>query len=282
MINKRMRRIVGLLLIVDGLLVTLLGRPFVKLFRFGPRGSAYRRLMTWWSRRPAWLLRASGAIQAAAGAAVLNSAPLSVHEFYPTIAETHAKHDTAWRDWLHADAHAAFDRLMVQHLPPDGDILDLGCGTGANLTRLQQMGADIGTYTGVDISRPLLNQFAQKEDPGAIVHLEQLNLEADPLPEGPFDLIVCTWALEHLRYPAAVVQKAYAHLRPGGHMILLFGVNTGYWWGRLVNRILHFASARQLPEDLYFTFPGFHRIRTYRGALGDLALIVLRKPIAVS
>jgi hypothetical protein len=64
-------------------------------------------------------------------------------------------------------------------------------------------------------------------------------------------------------------------------MILLFGINTGFWWGWVVDRVLHFFSARQLPEQITFSFPGLHRLRTYRGELGDVALVVLRKPLTV-
>jgi SAM-dependent methyltransferase len=278
-IDKRSRRLIGALLIIDGLLTAILGRPFVKLFRFGPPGSIYRRVMTWWSRRPGWLLRASGVAEAAAGVLVAGSAPLSIHELYRAIAGAYAKRETSWRNWLYADAHAAFDQGMVRYLAPDGDVLDLGCGTGANLARLRELGVPFGTYTGVDISEAMLRYGRRKAEAGGNVYFEQLNLETEPLPEGPFDLIVSTWTLEHLRYPTALVQKAYRHLHPGGHMLLLFEINTGFWWGRVVDRVLHFLSLRQITETIYFNFPGLHRIRTYRGPLGDLALIVLRKPI---
>jgi SAM-dependent methyltransferase len=276
--EKRLRRLIGVLLILDGLLVVLLGRPFVKLFRFVPRGSAYRRFMTWWSRRPDWLLRASGLVQATAGVAVMSSAPLSTSELYRTVAGAYAKDETAWRDRLYPEAHATFDRLMRQLLPPDGDVLDLGCGTAPSLTRLRALSAPFGTYTGVDISADMLRHAWVKARAGRNIYFEQLDLETAPLPEGPFDLIISTWTLEHLKYPTALVQKAYQHLRPGAHMLLLFQIDTGFWWGRIVDRMLRFLSLRQVPEAIYFDFPGLHRIRTFRGPLGDLALIVLRKP----
>lgn len=277
-LGKGVRRMVGVGMMVDGLLTAVIGRPFVSLFRFGPRGSAYRRLMTWWSGQPWWLLRASGLAEAAAGTALLYSAPFSVSELYRGLAKPYAPIDTRWRSRLYAEAHAAFDRAMARYLPPGGDVLDLGCGAGANLIRLRELALPLGTYTGVDMSEAMLTEAQRKVPADDTVHYELLNMETAPLPQGPFDLVLSTWTFAHLRDPLTVVEKAIRRLRPGGHVILLLQINTGYWWGRVVDRILDVFSVRQVPEELYFNFPGLKAVTTYRGPFGDLALIVLQRP----
>ena len=78
-------------------------------------------------------------------------------------------------------------------LPRPGRALDLAGGTGRHALFLARRG---WTVTLVDISdRGLsLAQRAAKKGGLALVTLT-LDLEEDPLPEGPFDLVVCTWFL---------------------------------------------------------------------------------------
>jgi SAM-dependent methyltransferase len=135
-----------------------------------------------------------------------------------------------------------------------------------------------GTYTGVDLSDAMLDRARRKMAERDDAHFIQLDLETDPLPDGPFDLIVSTWALEHLQDPGAVVEKAWEHLRPGGYMLLFFEIATPYWWGQLVGRVLRFFSAEKVPEPVYLDFPGLIAVNRYRGAFGDVALVTLRKP----
>lgn len=61
---------------------------------------------------------------------------------------------------------------------------------------------------------------------------ERLDLRTEPMPDGPFDLVVSAWALEHLPEPSPVVAAARARLRPGGWLVLFFeldGHSVGSW-----------------------------------------------------
>lgn len=105
---------------------------------------------------------------------------------------------------------------------------------------------------------------------------QQLDLMADPLPEGPFDLISASNALEHFPEPGAVVNKAWARLRPGGYMVLLFGVESGTLSSRLVAWIeCVFLGAHLLREDEYRHFPGLISVQRFNL---PLVLIVMHKP----
>jgi SAM-dependent methyltransferase len=65
----------------------------------------------------------------------------------------------------------------------------------------------------------------------------------------PFDLIVSTWVFEHLPDPVHAVEKARDRLRSGGHMVLLFEVETPSWRGWFWNRIFRFICARLVPGE---------------------------------
>ncbi len=61
---KRFLQSVALMfLTADSVLLLLFGRRWVRFTRFGPPGSDYVRLMTWFLALPEWKLRAFGALE---------------------------------------------------------------------------------------------------------------------------------------------------------------------------------------------------------------------------
>ena len=74
-----------------------------------------------------------------------------------------------------------------------GTVLELGIGTGE--TALRALARHPGVrWTGIDASEPMLAR-ARARLPGADLRLGRLE---DPLPEGPFDLVVSVLAVHHL------------------------------------------------------------------------------------
>lgn len=277
--KEKLLRITGVLMLLDATFPILFGRRYVQRTRFGSESNPYYRLMGWFLQWPDWLLRLAGVAEARLGLAALASAPLQVRSLYSQIAGVYSVADTAWRGWLYSDAHRAFDRAMAQYLPPDGRVLDLAAGTGANLGRLLALGVPFASYTGVDLTGQMLERARQKYGHLANVDFQQLNLMTDPLPEGAYDLIVSTWALEHMSDPVHVVEKAWQQVKPGGHMVLLFEAEADNWYSRQADRVLHFFSARQVREDQIRRLPGLLRWESYDGPFGRLALVVLAKRV---
>ena len=74
-----------------------------------------------------------------------------------------------------------------------GRVLELGTGTGETALRVlaRHPGA---AWTGIDSSEPMLGR-ARERLPGADLRLARLE---DPLPAGPFDLVVSVLAVHHL------------------------------------------------------------------------------------
>lgn len=87
--------------------------------------------------------------------------------------------------------------------------MDLGCGTGFNLARLQGLDLPFRTSTGVDLSADMLARARAKFAQFPNIEFRQLDLLADPLPEGPFDLVVSTNAFEHLPNPGELWKKPW-------------------------------------------------------------------------
>ena len=100
-----------------------------------------------------------------------------------------------------------------------GSVLDLGTGTGETLAAV--LASHPGARaTGIDESAAMLDA-ANVRLVGLLVDLVVADL-ADPLPAGPFDLVVSALAVHHLDGPnkAALFARIAAVLRPGGRFVL--------------------------------------------------------------
>ncbi len=276
--NKKLTRWFGVFLLLDGLLTLFLGRKYVRIFRFGKQGSSYRRIVAWLLHLPIWQLRGAGAAEASLGLAVLGSAALDVPAFYGLVAGGYAAIDPGWRKWFYPHAHDAFDQVLIGALPLPGNVLDLGCGVGANLARLRALQLPVSSYTGMDLTDAMLRHAKKRYGMLPNVYFHQLDLNHDPLPAGPFDLIISTWVFEHLPDPVKVAEEAWQHLKPGGQMVLLFEDQSSSFLSGVISRIYPFFSAHLITASEYRRFPGQVVLeKHYSGPLGDLALLVLQK-----
>lgn len=101
-------------------------------------------------------------------------------------------------------------------------ILDVGCGTGANLLMLSQF----GDAEGVDVSEDALT-FCRERG------LDKVKLgagEALPYDDGTFDLVTALDVVEHMDDDLAGLREMRRVLRPGGR-VLLFVPTFMFLWG---------------------------------------------------
>jgi tRNA (cmo5U34)-methyltransferase len=98
-------------------------------------------------------------------------------------------------------------------------ILDLGTGTGNTLARVLGL-HPTARAVGVDESHDML-EAARTRLAGYDVVLREADL-LDPLPQGPFDLVVSALAVHHLDGPgkAELFRRVAAVLQPGGRFVL--------------------------------------------------------------
>jgi SAM-dependent methyltransferase len=101
-------------------------------------------------------------------------------------------------------------------------ILDVGCGTGANL----QMLAEFGVAEGVDVSAEAL-EFCRARGLGRV---RQGAAESLPYEDAQFDLVTGLDVVEHLDDDVAGLREMFRVLRPGGRA-LLFVPAFMFLWG---------------------------------------------------
>lgn len=117
-------------------------------------------------------------------------------------------------------------------------ILDVGCGTGANLLMLSKY----GDAEGVDVSEDALT-FCRERG------LNKVKLgagEALPYDDGTFDLVTALDVVEHMDDDLAGVTEMRRVLRPGGR-VLLFVPTFMFLWG-LQDEVSNHRRRYRLPE----------------------------------
>ncbi len=253
--HRRLARTAGGILLVDGLL----------------RIAGWRAAF----RLPGFSARLLGCVEAVLGLTVLDRAPIEPAALYGAVAPVYDLMSPLWRDWLYRHALRALDVTIADGWPPGADVLDLGCGTGAVLERLLALGAGVGTYTGVDLSPAMLARGRAKFGQVAGTRFEPLDLRVEPLPEGPFDLVVSAWALEHLPEPGTIVAAALARLRPGGRLVLLFELDGHSVRESVLRRLWRWFGVRLVPEDEAHTWPALVSLCRFRGLGPDVVVTVL-------
>jgi ubiquinone/menaquinone biosynthesis C-methylase UbiE len=101
-------------------------------------------------------------------------------------------------------------------------ILDVGCGTGANLELL----SEAGDAQGIDVSSEALSFCRER----GLVNVKRGEAEALPFEDNSFDLVTGLDVIEHLDDDIAGLREMRRVLRPGGHA-LLFVPAFMFLWG---------------------------------------------------
>lgn len=98
-------------------------------------------------------------------------------------------------------------------------ILEVGCGTGANLELLSD---DPPTSAmGIDISEGMLNQARKKTFPFPTDFVCHDVNEGLPVPNSSKDLVVMSLVLEHLDVTDFIFEEVSRVLRPGGRSLMI-------------------------------------------------------------
>ena len=103
----------------------------------------------------------------------------------------------------------------LRHFAPGGSILDLGCGEGFLLQKLQP--PDYARYVGVDFARAAIERATRLALPNATFVTADIDAYA---PAGVFDAIVFTESLCYLPDPLRTVARYVDHLGERGVVLV--------------------------------------------------------------
>jgi ubiquinone/menaquinone biosynthesis C-methylase UbiE len=158
-----------------------------------------------------------------------------------------------WRPSSHI-----YQDIVARRLTAETQVLDLGCGRGGVMERLH---SHAGLVVGLDPDWHSLAEHRAGE-----VLLSQGVAETLPCADDSFDLVCCSWVLEHLPAPERAFGEVARVLRAGGRFVFLtpnvrhplLTLNRALRWtgGRLVDRFYD----RGAPD----IFPALYRANSER------------------
>jgi SAM-dependent methyltransferase len=152
-------------------------------------------------------------------------------------------------------------RRMLAHLKSGERVLDLGSGSCENALWLPA-GC---RYVGLDVSLVGLRMADEAGRPGARVRGDSEGL---PFPDGAFDAVLSTYALEHFHDPGATLREGARVVRPGGLLLVL-----GSTWD------LPYEYPPSLPASRRLEVSVRRLARQLRGVLGGtVAFDTVRTP----
>ena len=157
--------------------------------------------------------------------------------------------------WAYLGQLPELSRLSVvvgylRHFAPGGSVLDLGCGEGFLLQRLQP--SDYARYVGVDFSGAAVDKATALRLPEATFVMADVDAYR---PTETFDAIVFTEVLYYLPDPVRTVERYARHLNAKG--VVVVSVNTNFRGGLAIVRKLKQQHATL--EEVRLTHPDGHR-----------------------
>jgi ubiquinone/menaquinone biosynthesis C-methylase UbiE len=179
-------------------------------------------------------------------------------DFFATITEAPPAALEMIADFLEQRAALPPLRAMLESylaeivLPPDAQVLEVGCGTGA-ITRVLAARPGVVAAVGVDLSVQLIAKARELSTDIAHLVFQEGDGHALPFSEASFDLVVFHTTLIHAPDPARMLAEAYRVLRSGGWLAVFEpdattrSVAIGDWDPLEACRDAHLATGFQNP-----------------------------------
>lgn len=145
---------------------------------------------------------------------------------------------------------------LVKNLTP-GRALDCGCGTGANMEALASLGWRVSAVTISQTEAALISHITND------VHVYDLEAGVPPNLEGPFDLVVLSHVLEHLRNPKPLLSQLEGITTPQAYFAIALP-NILFWRERMRFLIGRFEYENEgVLDDTHVRFYTFLSARKF-------------------
>ena len=131
----------------------------------------------------------------------------------------------AWHSRIYDATRWAFlfDRdaiLSDLHFQPGETVIEIGCGTGRNLSAIVQGVGPTGRVLAVDCAKPMLAKCSRRIRSHAFKNVDLIELEYGqrPLEKAGADVVLLSYSLSMIPNWGQVLECAQRELRPGGRI----------------------------------------------------------------
>ena len=139
-------------------------------------------------------------------------------------------------------------------VPPDGRILELGCGPGLLWTENLERIPDGWTVTLTDISPGMVREAEDRLGPDRRFRFLVADAQEIPLGDDAFDAVVANHILYHVPDRNRAFSEIARALRPGGH---LYAATNGQSHMRELGPLRHALDPSHPPDAAHKAPPGF-------------------------
>ncbi len=129
-------------------------------------------------------------------------------------------------------------RLVATLVVPGSRVLEIGCGLGDLLAAVKP---SVGV--GIDVS-PEMIEIAKRRNPDLTFRVA--DVERDPLPEGPFDFVICSDVIGHLDDIQRGFERIHAMMAPNARLIVTY---YNFAWEPVLKLAERFGLKTQWPEQ---------------------------------
>ncbi|MCU4925052.1 methyltransferase domain-containing protein [Halobacteria archaeon AArc-dxtr1] len=130
-------------------------------------------------------------------------------------------------------------------LDPGDTVVEMGCGTGANLPFLRDAVGPEGAVVGIDVTEPVLQRARRVTADYDNVHVVQADATRPPVEEA--DAVLATFVVGMLPDPAGAVDDWCDLVGSGGHVVLVNAAASEAWYGPPANVALRVVTVLSTP-----------------------------------
>jgi trans-aconitate methyltransferase len=127
-----------------------------------------------------------------------------------------AGHGRAFAGYYETPRLALLDMIAGEHVQ---QVLELGCGGGANLSVVKQRFPTCHT-TGVELRADAAQAARSAVQPHTVIQGDALDPDQVHFAAAAFDLVICSHVLEHFAQPERVLDRVRQWLAPHGQLLV--------------------------------------------------------------
>ncbi len=195
-----------------------------------------------------------------------------------SIADFYGDHAALYDRIATAPGVGRWRQIAAEHVAMPGDtVVEMGCGTGANLPYLRERVGPNGRVIGIDITGPLLERARERTAEYDTVAVVRGDATEPPIARA--DAVLATFVCGLFEDPATVVDRWCNLVASGGRIGLLDATASDRPLGRPINPLFRVFTAASSPTTDYYdilTAPFgdidarlSDRVEAARGALVD-------------